>query len=151
MLYFPPWANFKSLTLSNPQKLHSFVLFLKPLARTPVTPKPRQDDPLSGLVGKRHSTGGQRSQGSPCCVRVSGGLMNPDRIATEAESLQSYIWIIWLDNETESSLLEGVYVEKKNISEIFEQCPDPRIDNLWSLFTHMAAVFGVDSTSFREL
>lgn len=78
-----------SLTLSHPQKLHSFVLFLKPLARTSVTPKPRQDDPLSGLVGKRHSTGGQRSQGSPCCVRVSGGLMNPDRIATEAESLQS--------------------------------------------------------------
>lgn len=110
-----------------------------PLARTSVTPKPRQDDPLSGLVGKRHSTGGQRSQGSPCCVRVSGGLMNPDRIATEAESLQSYIWIIWLDSETESSLLEGGLCRKKTFLKF-----------LSSAWTHKLRIHVVNSLTWRQ-
>lgn len=88
------------------QKSSSFVLFHEPLARTWVSPKPRQDDPLFSLAGKRHSTGGQQTQGSPCCVRVSGGLMSPDRTATEAGCLENCMWVIGLDSETEFSLLE---------------------------------------------
>lgn len=100
-------------------KFSSFVLFLKPLARTWVSPKPRQDDPLFGLAGKRHSTGGHQSQGSPCCVRVSGRLMNPDRTATQAECLENCIWVIGLDSGTEFSPLEGVYEENALSLKIF--------------------------------
>lgn len=45
------------------QTSSSFLLFLKPLVVPCSTP--RQDDPLLGLAGKRHSTGGNRPRRAP--------------------------------------------------------------------------------------
>lgn len=132
-IYSPLWvlATFQTLhKLGLLKTFSSFVLFLEPLARTWVSPKPRQDDPLFGLAGKRHSTGGQQTPRSPCCVRVSGGLMNPDRTATEAECLEN----LHLGNRTGQwdqifPSRQGLW-RKRNFSENVERCPNPRVDTL---------------------
>lgn len=48
-----------------PQTSSSFLLFLKPLVGPWVCSKPRQDDPLLGLAGKRRSIGGNRPRRAP--------------------------------------------------------------------------------------
>lgn len=89
--------------LVSPKKKKKTQLFCTlpqaPCSRTWVSPKPRQDDPLSRLTGKSRSTGGQRTQGSPRCVGVSGGLMSPDQTATEAERRQKRVWVTGPDRE----------------------------------------------------
>lgn len=72
--------------------------------------------------------------------------MNPDRTATEAECLENCIWVIGPDSKTKVSLLKRDR----------EENAFPKADISYSMsivckFTYMAAAFGVDSTSLRQL